>query len=382
MNIEYHSYMNVSGISSAAKNYISILDKLGHNVHVKPFGPLMLDSRSRLDSEIKTIIEKHNNEYKDPNSFKPDIRIIQAVPPVGLDILKIKDDIPSIFMYAWEGIHLPCEFKEAIELADHCITFCKLQYNVYKNDIGDDNISWIPHVVLNRHKFNKNTKQKKYNQKGYVFLSVFEWNERKDPTSLLKAFLHEFEHSENANLVMKIMGANEDQVKKQIEKIQDGMRLVKVPPNIVPVFTYLSDSDLMKLYKEADCYVNTARGEGFGIPLIESLFLGTPIIYPEKYVDTLPFNKDNSLSVKSYDTFMYASKYIQNRGDNIWGNISDVDLASKMRYMYENSRTKFQNPVYPTDEFIEAYNNMGDNLVNIISDTINKGKKKKDAMQN
>lgn len=359
--VEYYGYINASGYSNAAKNYIMALISEGYDVVVTPIGTSFIDKRSELDLQMAEIIEKRKER-----TVVPDIRIIHAVPPVGLDVVSMNVGIPNVWLYAWEGINLPQEFVSCLKKADHCVTFSRLQVDVYKRCLGKENISYLPHIVSNRMKFDPDDVKPKKRRKGYMFLSVFEWTERKDPITLLKAYLHEFNSDDPVSLIMKLISVPPNDVRKQIEAVLKNMRLRKNPPKILPITTYLSDGDMGNLYREADCYVSSSRGEGFGVPLVESLFYGTPVIYPEKYTDDFPFNKDNSASVKAYDTFMYASKYDVNRGDNIWGQVSDVDLAAKMRWMFENSRDKLPNPVLPGPEFMEEYNKIGSTLSSIV----------------
>lgn len=45
------------------------------------------------------------------------------------------------------------------------------------------------------------------------------------------------------------------------------------------VFTgYVSNEDLAKLYNMADCYVSTALNEGFGMPQLEAMLCGFPVV--------------------------------------------------------------------------------------------------------
>lgn len=43
---------------------------------------------------------------------------------------------------------------------------------------------------------------------------------------------------------------------------------------------YVSDDDLVKLYNSVDCFVSTSRNEGFGMPQLEAMFCGCPVVSP------------------------------------------------------------------------------------------------------
>jgi len=352
IRIEYWCYVNASGYSNAAKNYITVLDELGYDVLIKPVAHMFLDQRSELDMRIHSIMQK-TNDVKE----KPHLKIIHAVPPVGVEAVEVNDGIPTLWLYAWEGKKLPIEMMRLFKKVTHAATFSREQVKVYKQEMDKNNITYIPHAVLNQRSYVKESKQSLPKRDMFNFLCVFEWNARKDPVTLIKSYIHEFSADEPVSLVLKAMSATPEFLKDEISKVVKGMRIKKVPPKMIPVAGYLSDLDLRKMYRESGCYVGPSRGEGFGIPFLEALFIGVPVIYPGKYMDDLAFNDQNSAVVESTDTFMYGSRFDINRGDNIWGQVSDIDLAKKMRYMYEH-RDKFPNPVHPSDEFIEAYNNI------------------------
>jgi glycosyltransferase involved in cell wall biosynthesis len=276
--------------------------------------------------------------------------------------------IPRIWFYAWEGAHLPEEMVTVFPEVEHLITFSRDQVQVYKNDIKKDNITYLPHIVLNRNKFIKGDIKPYKKNDTFTFLSVFEWNARKDPITLVKAYLNAFSDKDDVSLILKVTSAGGTFLKTELEKINSGMRMKTVPPKIIPVSSYLSDEELSKLYETSHWYVSSPRGEGFGIPFLEALFHGTPVIAPDKFTDQIAFNDENSRRVATYDTFMFGSRYDINRGNNIWGQVSDVELAHQMRKVYDERDTYEDtfNPAYPSDEFIEAYNSIPDTLDNLI----------------
>jgi glycosyltransferase involved in cell wall biosynthesis len=110
----------------------------------------------------------------------------------------------------------------------------------------------------------------------FVFLTVFEWGERKDPWLLLKIFNDEFRADEPVRLVCKIMNRDgEVDLRTEIRKLQldaSGGRLAFL---INHEFPY---AQLGVLYRSADCYLSAGRGEGWDMPLMEAMACGLPSI--------------------------------------------------------------------------------------------------------
>lgn len=113
------------------------------------------------------------------------------------------------------------------------------------------------------------------------FLSVFQWNPRKDPVTLITSFLRANE--KHSTLIMKTYGISFD---KRNLAIIDKIRAIKSSfydeptCTISPIISRLSDKEILGLYPMADVYVTSTRGEGFGLPIAEAMANSLPVICP------------------------------------------------------------------------------------------------------
>ncbi|KAL6643339.1 hypothetical protein ACP70R_019004 [Stipagrostis hirtigluma subsp. patula] len=118
--------------------------------------------------------------------------------------------------------------------------------------------------------------------KGFVFLSVFKWEQRKGWDVLLRAFLQEFSGADDVVLYLLINAYHSDTnfsskirrfVKESsVEESVDGWAEVRIIDEHVP------QSVLPRLYKATNAFVLPTRGEGWGRPVVEAMAMELPVI--------------------------------------------------------------------------------------------------------
>lgn len=109
----------------------------------------------------------------------------------------------------------------------------------------------------------------------FTFLSVFEWGERKAPEVLMRAFAEEFKESEDVVLLLSV--ANRDPMVNIQEQI-DALQLGRSAPIVVMPNARFTGPQMGSLYRSADCFVLPTRGEGWGMPVLEAMASGLPVI--------------------------------------------------------------------------------------------------------
>lgn len=184
-----------------------------------------------------------------------------------------------IIMQPWEYGALPEEWVEKLQTVDEIwvpSTFVKREF--VDSGIPSKKVYVIPNGI-DPEKFHPDANPLPLNtDKKFKFLFVGATVYRKGPDILLRAYMSKFTAKDDVCLVIKDFGGqgwyNGQRFEKQIKWAQSQPNA----PEILHLDEELSSDEIAGLYTACDCFVLPYRGEGFGIPVLEAMACGLPVI--------------------------------------------------------------------------------------------------------
>jgi glycosyltransferase involved in cell wall biosynthesis len=160
----------------------------------------------------------------------------------------------------------------------------------------------------------------------FVFLCIAENTPRKNLPMLVRCFERAFANHSGVRLVLKLGLLGEGELRRSITR-----------PDQITLLTeeIEDDADLAALYRSAHCFVLPTRGEGFGMPILEAMATGLPVIVTN-YGGHLDFcNETNSFLIRNkglVNSDPTCFPHIRSK----WGDPDEDHLIHLMRYVFEN----------------------------------------------
>ncbi|MDN4523625.1 glycosyltransferase family 4 protein [Fictibacillus fluitans] len=168
----------------------------------------------------------------------------------------------------------------------------------------------------------------------FLFLTMFDiqsTKERKNPMAAINAYLKAFGNKDNkAGLVIKVNATTP--WKKELNDLKD---MIKHIPNVYLVDQILSRKETLSLIASVDCLVSLHRSEGFGLPLAEAMYLGTPVMGTNWSGNIEFMTKDNSMLV-DYTLVELKKQFGPYQKGQVWAEPDIIHAAEIMLKIVEN----------------------------------------------
>lgn len=190
--------------------------------------------------------------------------------------------------------------------------------------------------------------------KSFLFLAVFDLQQRKGYDILLEAFLSEFSQEDDVALVIKIRNSNG---MHKLESIIDEHHKAKHKmPTIYMIDQMLSTRELLGLYKSCHAFVLPTRGEGWGRPFFEAMLMEMPVIGTEWSGQTDFMNESNAFLVQVERLVRIKNSDYPMFNGHLWAQPSKQILQNKMRYVFEHSEEAKEMGKRARSDLLSRYN--------------------------
>ncbi len=314
--ITYICFSDFSGYAVAARNYVHALHRAGLDISIHPLDDIRV---------LKLVDPKHWLLYMNLRSKKltPDTILIYHCLPTMQRRVKAKGK-PTVGFCVFEGSEIPSLWMKYLNSNTAVVTAS--QFN--KDALTDLNkpLHRIPHCLDFNIYIPECPKWKEYDV--FTFLFVGTWKNRKGVSELLQAWIEEFGTDSSVQLLLKT------EPRRAQSFIYKKYGRVK---NIHIISQKFTDDKMPGFIRSTDCLVSPTLGEGFGLPALQAMAVGVPVIITNFSGVKEYANKDTATLIEPEGMRKMANldSYVQFQGCT-WPFISVPGIRKAMRQVRDN----------------------------------------------
>lgn len=337
--INYICFGNASGYSQAAQDTIMALHQSGkYDVRVQY---IFENSVRRAGASV----ERTNlfNQLSEKRYDKDCVQIFHCLPSVQRQLIHKRtanrDAKVNIGFATFETFDPPnngtAGWVHLLNKNDSVICPSKFNVKVFKNAGVISPIHYIPHACSTE--LYNDSVEPMIKRDKFTFLFFADWRVRKNYQVLFESWLREFRPSDDVQLLVKTTKIN--LAKTTYQHIQK--QLGYDGSNSAPVIfenQIFDEKELPSFLRSVDCYVSPTRGEGFGLPGLQSMFVKVPVIITNFSGCQEYANEDTAtlLEPRGFELVSNAMDNLPQFRNKKWPIITVEDTKKAMRHVFEN----------------------------------------------
>lgn len=252
--------------------------------------------------------------------------------------IRAKHKIVRTTFEAWP---LPAQLRRTLLQFEEIWTFSNFDAQIFaESGLDKGKIHVIPPSIEGYDENEIRARRRATESRPPQLLSVFNFEPRKNPATLLKAFAICAGKDEGLSLTLKTSGVEVKNfvdwmqavlTKEEFEEIQ--FKLTLIPQR-------LNDEQLQTLYLSHDIFVLPTRGEGFGLPFIEAMSYGLVVVCPDIGGHRDVCDESNSVIVPTSLAPVLAESGAEPFIGCYWRDVDANDLANKILEVASNQEQR------------------------------------------
>lgn len=343
--IKFYSFYEPSGYGEAGRRYLLALKESGIPVTWTPLVPKKHQGLWYAPFEGTAIGDRQLDSICNLK-ISYDTVIIHTVPEY-FPVIRALESGVRIFGYTvWETTAIPAGWKVLLNSVEGLLVPCRWNKEIFEKGGVTVPISIVPHIHCPQN--DAVSSREKSTKAPFTFYGINTWTERKSCWNTVRAFLNEFNSSDNVRLILKtsemalnnprgflasrILRQRHVKTRKVLQAI---MSEYSNPAEVQLITSNLNNGDISELHSKSDCYVSLTRTEGWGMGAFDACIHGKPVIMTG-FGGQLDYLTPEDSYLVDYKLVPVVDRNPSYSADQYWAEPSVEHASRLIRSVFEN----------------------------------------------
>jgi glycosyltransferase involved in cell wall biosynthesis len=328
---------DAGGYGNVTRNYLRALRHIGLPVHLVNIGPIHHEIG---ENDIKLLID-YLNAGQDLGENP--VLVIHATPESFIGIKK-EGFYKTIGITLFETDRIPPQWVALCNNLDEIWVPTQFNYQTFTDSGVDSSKVHVIHYPLESSLYSKPFDPYPFpaEVKSFKFLYTLAFDYRKGLDLLIKSYCEEFSSTDDVSLILKIIAPEKENL---IDLLTSYIPIRENNPHIHFIIEKTPREDLLRLYSSCDCYVSTERACGWGMPQMEVMAMGKPVISINWGGVTEYMNDHNSFLIEPEQELEPVNPELQRTRSvhyygHKWPKVKEENVRKVLREAFENHKKR------------------------------------------
>jgi glycosyltransferase involved in cell wall biosynthesis len=265
-----------TGYGNAASGIAFVLKRMQEEGKIRKVGfvnTVKIREQRRMDARYDVgILVVHPNTIV--KGTKATELVLKAMSPANKKYLSV----------VWETDRLPKEWDTIwkSDLFDGYVTPSEFVASMLKEKAGDKPVYYYPHFIKTSAIPRVSIPHKVKEESVFTVLYIGQHTKRKGMEDAIISFIRCLGYTKDAMLILKYHTLSEREINPSVltrHAVLCNSTAERPVARVCAIEEMLSEEQVYQLYQKSSLLLFPSRAEGFGIPLLEAMAAGIPIIY-------------------------------------------------------------------------------------------------------
>ncbi|MGE6610557.1 glycosyltransferase [Peribacillus sp. NPDC076916] len=330
---------DIGGYGNVSRNYLRALKYIGLPVLINLKGSI----EKELGNDDKELLSKYGYiRTPDNNLGQSSILFIHGTPENFVNGNKFSFK-KRIGITIFETDRIPMSWVNLCNSMDEIWVPTQFNYRTFTESGVDPSKIKVIHYPIDHTKYDQIFPPYPFppQVKSFRFLYTIAFDFRKGLDLLIPSFCEEFSNEEDVSLILKIYVPSWNQEKEYLKVISSYIPIKENNPHIHFIIEKMPQDTLLSLYSSCSCYVSTERACGWGMPQMEMMAMGKPVISINWGGITEFMNNSNSFLIQPEPELEPVHNELQKTRPEFylghkWAKVLKQNVKKVMREAFEN----------------------------------------------